>query len=55
MYKPYSANRYLDRCIGLAKYALFLLKGGERQAEGVEIYALCSSLSVLGQSSCCKQ
>jgi hypothetical protein len=28
----------------------FLLKGGERQAEGVEIHALCSSLGVLGQN-----
>jgi hypothetical protein len=55
MYKPCSANRHLDGCIGLAKYALFLLKGGERQAEGVEIYALCSLLSVLGQSGCRKQ
>jgi hypothetical protein len=52
MYEPCSANRHLDGCMGLAKCALFLLKGGERRAEGVEIHALCSSLGVLGQSGC---
>jgi hypothetical protein len=47
MYEPCSANRHLDECISLAKCALFLLKGGERWLEGVEIYVLYSSLSVL--------